>query len=160
MAADAEIQKVISRLRNLCARREYCTADVREKALTALDGDAGAAEKAVAALVADKYVDDSRYCAAYAREKSAISGWGAVKIRHILSLKGLAKSDIDYGLSEIDPAASSSRLGKLLAVKAKPLGDDPQKKMKLLRFALGRGYGYDEVKPVVDRLCQMETSAD
>ncbi len=151
-SGDTAAEKLTSRLRNLCSRREYCAADIREKALKALDGDEAAAEMVIESLRKDGYVDDSRYCAAYAREKSAISGWGEVKIRHILSLKGLAKEDIESGLSEIDGGAASARLGKLLAVKAKSLGDDPQKKLKLLRFALGRGYGYDEVRPVVDSL--------
>lgn len=88
MSETAAVQKVLSRLRNQCSRREYCVSDVREKAMKALDGDELAAETVVESLKRDKYVDDVRYCAAYAREKASISGWGAVKIRYMLSHKG------------------------------------------------------------------------
>lgn len=149
---DATAQKVLSRLRNQCSRREYCTSDVLEKAMKALDGDGSAAAEVVASLKADKYVDDRRYCSAYAREKASIAGWGEVKIRYMLSHKGIAREDIDTGLAEIDCAGAEARLEKLLTVKMKALGDDPQRKLKLLRFALGRGYQYDEVSAALNRL--------
>ncbi|MCF0175956.1 MAG: hypothetical protein HUJ94_03890, partial [Bacteroidales bacterium] len=41
---------------------------------------------------------------------------------------------------------------KVLAVKMKSLGDDPQWKMKILRFALGRGYSYDDVRDALASL--------
>lgn len=156
MAENSSVQKALSRLRNLCSRREYCVADVREKALKALDGDESAAETVVESLKRDKYVDDSRYCAAYAREKASISGWGTVKIRYMLSHKGLSREDIDAGIAEIDENGASARLEKLLSAKFRALKDDPQRKLKLLRFALGRGYGYDEVTDALERIGKLE----
>ena len=152
MEEDKKIQKVLSRLQGQCSKREYCTGDVREKALKALDGDSEAAEKVVSSLVADRYVDDERYCAAYAREKASISGWGAVKIRYALSGKGLGREDIDSGLAEIDSEAARGRLQKILQVKRHSLEGDPQWKLKLIRFALGRGYGYEEVSAAIKAL--------
>ena len=35
----------------------------------------------VAELKEDRYVDDARYAAAFAREKASLQGWGPVKIR-------------------------------------------------------------------------------
>ncbi len=148
----AAVGKVLSRLRNLCSRREYCVGDIRAKALGALGGDGTAAEQVVGSLLGDGYVDDRRYCAAYAREKSSIAGWGEVKIRHALSQKGVSREDIDAGLAEIDAERAAARLDRLLELKRKSLGGDPQWKMKLLRFALGRGYGYDEARSAVEKL--------
>ena len=68
-----DIIKVTDRLRNLCSRREYCSSDILKKALTALEGDREAAEQILKTLVSEKYVDDLRYAAAYAREKAMIS---------------------------------------------------------------------------------------
>lgn len=152
MNGETDAGKVLSRLRNLCSKRECCAADIRAKALTALDGDGGAADAVVESLLADGYVDDRRYCAAYAREKSSIAGWGGMKIRHALSQKGVSREDIDSGLAEIDGNMASARLERLLTVKRKSLGDDPRWRMKLLRFALGRGYGYDEAHRVMEKL--------
>lgn len=152
MTGEGAVQKILSRLRNLCSRREYCVSDIREKALKALDDDAAGANAVVESLVKDGYVSDRRYCAAYAREKASISGWGEVKIRHALSCKGISRDDIDAGLAEIDANRATARLDRLLATKRKALGDDPQWKIKLLRFVLGRGYRYDEVADAVSAM--------
>ena len=145
-------QKVADRLRGLCSRREYCCSDVMKKAVAALDGDQSEAARIVDILVEERYVDDLRYASAFARDKSSISGWGRVKISHMLSAKGISRDIIKEALEEIDEEKASSRLDKLLQSKARSLKDDPQAKLKLLRFALGRGYGYDEVKDIVDEL--------
>jgi regulatory protein len=123
--------------------------DILKKATTALDGDKEAAAKVLDVLVAEKYVDDLRYATAYAREKAMISGWGETKIRYMLSAKRIDRSLVDQALTEIDSSKADSRLQKLLENKARTLKADPQIRLKLLRFALGRGYQYDDVVRVL-----------
>lgn len=149
---DEKKLKVLNRLRGLCSRREYCVADVLKKATDGLEGDRAAAQEVVDVLMTEKYVDDLRYASAFARDKSAIQGWGEVKIRYMLSAKGVPRDIIDKALEEIDQDKADSRLEKLLQNKFKSLKDDPQVRLKLIRFALGRGYSYDEVSKAVDRL--------
>ena len=149
---DEKKLKVLDRLRGLCSRREYCYADVLKKAKDALDGDAQAAKEVADLLVEDKYVDDLRYASAFARDKSAIQGWGEVKIKYMLSAKGVPRDVIDKALEEIDQDKADSRLEKLLQNKLRSLKDDPQCRLKLLRFALGRGYSYDEVNSLINTL--------
>ena len=144
-----DIDKILNNLRRQCSRREYCTSDVQKKAEKALDGDKEKAAEVVNILVAEKYVDDQRYCEAYAREKSSISGWGEVKIRYMLSAKGISKDVISQALTQIDPQRAESRLEKLLENKYRTLKEDPQWKLKLIRFALGRGYSYDDVNDCI-----------
>lgn len=143
------MKKVLAGLRNLCAKREYCVFDVKEKALKAMDGNASAAADIVASLVKDGFVDNRRYASAFAREKSAISGWGKNKIRYALSLKKVTKDDIEYAVSEIDSGKAEARMEAMLARKRSALKNDPQWKLKLLRFALGRGYEYDEIMKAI-----------
>lgn len=150
--AEGDVQKITDRLRRLCSRREYCTSDILKKATDALDGDKEAAAKVLDILVSEKYVDDLRYATAYAREKAMISGWGETKIRYMLSAKRINRSLVDQALIEIDADKADSRLQKLLENKARSLKEDPQIKLKLLRFALGRGYQYDDVKAVIDSM--------
>ncbi|MBO5943108.1 MAG: RecX family transcriptional regulator [Bacteroidales bacterium] len=149
---DEKKLKVLNRLRGLCSRREYCVADVLKKATDGLEGDRAAAQEVVDVLVKEKYVDDLRYASAFARDKSAIQGWGEVKIRYMLSAKGVSRDVIDKALEEIDQDKADSRLEKLLQNKLKSLKDDPQCRFKLLRFALGRGYSYDEVNSLINTL--------
>ena len=44
-----------------------------------------------------------------------------------------------------------------MEVKYNSLKEDPQWKMKLLRFGLGRGYSYDEVSDAIDNLLKNKT---
>lgn len=149
---EEDILKLTDRLRGQCSRREYCTGDIRQKALKALDGDAEAAAKVVETLVKEKYVDDLRFASAFARDKSSIQGWGEVKIRYMLAAKGISRQNIDSALEEIDGARAASRLEKLMENKYRSLKDDPQCRLKMLRFGLGRGYGYEEISGIVEQL--------
>jgi regulatory protein len=117
-----------------------------------LEGDADAAERIVASLVKDRFVDDRRYAAAFAREKAALQGWGVVKIRFQLRGKGISDEIITEALQEIDPAKAASKLDKLAADRYRLLKDDPQCRLKLLKALLSRGYGYDEVEAAVKRV--------
>lgn len=148
------MEKALDKMRRLCSRREYCVSDIRAKLMKELDGDVQKVETAINKLKDEKYVDDLRYATAYARDKAAISGWGATKIRYMLSAKGVAKDVISEALNEVDEVKASTRLEKLLENKYKSLKDDPQWKIKLLRFALGRGYSYDEVNDQIHRFAQ------
>ena len=141
-------------MRRLCSRREYCVSDIRTKLMKELEGDVQKVETALTKLKEERYVDDLRYATAYARDKAAISGWGPTKIRYMLSAKGVAKDVVIEALNEVDEGKASSRLEKLLENKYKSLKDDPQWKIKLLRFALGRGYSYDEVNDQIRRFAQ------
>lgn len=143
---EANAKKVLDRLENQCSKREYCTRDVRQKAMKALEGDAAVADEIVASLVNDRYVDDLRYASAFAREKASLSGWGPIKIRYALRAKGVGESDISAALEEIDSDKADERLRRLLEVKAKSLEGDPQLRLKLIKFALSRGYDYDDIK--------------
>lgn len=159
-----EVQKkILSRLQNLCARQECCTRDLLSKAQKALAGREGyiaapdAAQRIVAALVEDGYADDRRYAAAFAREKASITGWGPVKIRMALSAKGISREMADEALLEIDSGRADAKLEKLLQTKWRTLCDDPQGRLKLIRFALSRGYDYESVRPLVEDITRPDT---
>lgn len=145
-----EYTACLSRLQRLCSRAEYCAQDMYRKALKDLEGDSSAAARVVAALKADGYVSDARYSACFAREKSSLQGWGPVKIRFQLRSKGISEEDIAAGLSEIEAPKADAKLRRLVEEKYKLLAGDPQCKLKLLKYALSRGYEYVQVAPVVD----------
>ena len=137
-----KFSKVLSRLQAQCSRREFCTSDIRAKALKSMEGDAEAADRIVTSLKEDKFVDDLRYASAFAREKA--------------SLSGIDRQVVTEALSEVDENAAGRKLESVVAAKYRLLAEDPQCKLKLIRFALGRGYGYDEVKSAVDKVMKGE----
>lgn len=152
---------ILDRLRRLCSLREYCTSDIHSKASAAwlracpddTGGAAAFARKAVESLSEDGYVDDLRYASAFARDKSSLAGWGTVKIRYALSAKRIDADIISSALREIDSGKASDRLRRLLEGKIRQIGDAPDRRLKLLRFALSRGYSYDEVSEILSELC-------
>lgn len=164
--------RILDRMRMLCSRREYSSAEMFRKISSSLarscpemeeEEIARLAAEAVSSLVADRYVDDARYACAFARDKAVISGWGRVKIRRSLAVKGLGKDIIEDALAAVDLHESSDKMEKVLMTKFRSLssslsrksGKLPMKqdlKIRLLRFAAGRGYGYEEAAPVVERL--------
>ncbi|MBR4817194.1 MAG: RecX family transcriptional regulator [Bacteroidales bacterium] len=147
-----EKEKVLPYLQNLCAKREYCRSEVLKKAETALEGDRQAAQEMLDSLVADRFVDDARYAAAFARERSSLTGWGPEKIRYSLMMKGISKADIAAALEEVDQDAAEAKLLKLLTAKRNALQGDPFIKFKLIKYALSRGYRYDDVGPAVESI--------
>ena len=142
---------ILSRFQALCSKSEQCSADILRKLLKAFDGDEAKAQEILDALKADKFVDDARYAAAFARDKARLEGWGPLKIRFKLRGKGIADAAIDEGLSQIDLEEAEDKLYHLVLTKRKTLEGDSQIKLKLLKYALGRGYSYDQVAPAVDK---------
>ena len=151
---EQDTARITDRMRRLCSRREYCSSDIMKKAVSALDGDKAKAAEIVAMLIREKYIDDLRYASAYARDKSSISGWGDVKIRYMLSAKGIPKDLIAEALADVDEGKAADRLEKLMENKARSLKSDPQARLKMLRFGMGRGYQYDEVAEVTDKIIE------
>ena len=149
---DPSYVRTLARLQKLCAKAEYCRADVYRKALKALDGDTDQASRMVDALAEDRYVDDARYAAAFAREKASLQGWGPIKIRFQLRSKGISDEVIAAALEEIEPARAADKLERLLATKARTLQGDPQFRLKMLKFGLSRGYEYDAVEEALKKL--------
>lgn len=145
-----DLASVTEKLRMLCSRREYCSSDILKKAIRALDGDSEGASQILEILINEKYIDDLRYACAYARDKASIAGWGTAKIRFMLSAKGVARDVIDMALLEIDESKADHRFKKLMLNKSRSLKDDSQKRVKLLRFAMGRGYSYHDASSIID----------
>lgn len=149
-----ESRKILARLEALCAKTEYCRSDIFRKALKASDDIAEAGE-ITDSLVKDRFVDDSRYASAFAREKASLTGWGPIKIRFALRAKQIPESSITEALAGIEDGKADARLEKLLETKARSLEGDPAIKLKLIRFALSRGYEYDAVESALARLTSL-----
>lgn len=147
---DREI--LYKRLARLCSMREYCKSDILRKIAAAADENIDA-QDIISQLCSEKYLDEKRYASAFARDKSALQGWGVQKIRAALQAKRVEKDAIEYGLQQIEPEKAEKKLLGVLEAKYKTLKGEPQKKKDaLLRFGLGRGYSYGEILRVYDSI--------
>ena len=144
--------KLLSSLQALCSRKEYCSSDMYKKALKGLEGDEEAASEMLSLLVKDRFVDDLRYASAFARDKACLDGWGPVKIRFQLRGKGIPSETVDQALAAVDTEKADAKLRAVLEAKARTLKGDSEIRLKLLKFALQRGYEYDRIDSVVRSL--------
>lgn len=136
-----------------CSRREYCRKEILAK-LSRLEVEKKDAEFIVETLSREKYIDESRYAAAFARDRSALQGWGPAKIRAALSAKGIDAATISAALEDVDPGSAEKKLRTLIAGKMRQLRseDERTRRLKVLRYALGRGYSYEQVADIYEEL--------
>lgn len=154
-ASDITSDRLLRRLMRACSVREYCSEDIRRKVLRA-DPEADA-EALLEILVAEGYVDDSRYASAFARDKTVIDGWGAAKVRHALAAKRIPQAVADAALAEVDGDARTARMDSVIVRKWEEIRrkrpDEPRQDSlaRLLRFCQGRGYSCGEVFDALGR---------
>ena len=147
----SNLDAVFGRMAWLCSRREYCSAAVlgklRQKGLD--DKDAAAV---LERLVRERYVDDARYARAFVRDKALLSGWGPRKIAFALYAKGISRETVEEAFGEVSPEDSEASMNRVLAAKWKTVSGstDYERRNRLLRFALSRGYSYGSVIHFLD----------
>ncbi len=107
-------------------------------------------------LEKEGYLDEVRYSRAYVNDKIKFNNWGRMKIRLYLKQKGLTRLAIDEGLSVLEEAQYTKILKDLLRRKDKHLKyvDNRDRRAKLYRFALGKGFEVSLVNQCLNDLLQ------
>ncbi len=153
--------QALASLMRLCARAEKSEGDARRlmHGWGLHDSDA---ERVLARLVNDRFIDDSRYAGAFVREKMRLSGWGEYKIRAALQRKGVARETIEEALGAADRTGTAERLRTQLERKLRLLHCETryELKNKLMRYGLGLGYDYETVHETVAALVADTESCD
>ncbi|MDD3033716.1 MAG: regulatory protein RecX [Bacteroidales bacterium] len=145
-------------MQRYCSMREYCASDIRKK-LKARGCDPDETEAVIKKLIEDRFIDEERYCTAFVRDKSSLSGWGARKIEFALRNKGLDGVVIKAALESIDPEAGSKVLERVVKrkfeelIKRRVKSDEDNTKIRerVIRFALTRGFTYEEILKVFNK---------
>lgn len=145
--------EALQSLIRLCARGERSTGDAM-RLMRTWGVPEGERQAVVDRLVAQRFIDNSRYAELYVREKSHLSGWGARKIAMQLRTKGVEKEVIAEALATIDRDEQGDRLVEKLRRKMRTTKaqSDYEMRGKLLRYALGLGYDYDDANTALDKI--------
>jgi len=135
----------------LCSQREYCAYDLRLK-LKSKGVEAKEAELVIATLTQQNFLNETRYVHAFVHDKSKLQGWGPEKIRHTLRAKQLPDSLICSALAEINHNTQIETLRRLFETKRRSIKatSESELRIKLFRFALSRGFSYEDIN---DYLC-------
>lgn len=140
-----------------CVRTERCPEEVAQK-LEQWGATKEENARILAMLQQDRFIDTRRYCKAFVRDKYRFARWGRNKIIQALRMKHLPSDDISAGLEEIDDEEYSRILREVLAQKRKSVTGktEYERAMKLLRYAVTKGYTVDEIKRYVHQVSEDE----
>lgn len=142
------LQQVLMKLTALCARSEHCQQEMLDKMRRWEVADEVQAE-AMAYLVREKYIDDARYARFFINDKVKYNKWGRRKVEQALRMKHIDESIsrplLDEIMSEDDYLEI---LVPLLQTKRRSVkfSSDYELRMKLIRFALQRGFTMDVIE--------------
>ena len=138
--------KALSRMANLCARREYCVFDIETK-LKRYNLDKETIEKIITRLIKEKYIDEVRYTRGFIKDKIRFNRWGKTKIEFALRQKRVPEDIVAEAFLEYTDEELNNSLQDLLQAKWKTIkGDsDYEKRNKLIRFGLSRGFDMNNI---------------
>ena len=144
-------EDALLRLTSLCSTAEHCSHEMIEKMQRwQLADDAQA--RIIEYLVKEKYIDDERYARFFAKDKIRYNKWGRRKVEQAMWLKHI-DGDIQRDvLDDIDDEEYLAVLRPLLKTKRKSVkaSSDYEMNMKLIRFAMGRGFTMDIIRQCID----------
>lgn len=146
-----EQQMACARAEAICSQAETCPFDILKKLKTW-----GLSEEDSAAVVChlkeSNFINEERYARAYVKDKFRFNGWGRQKISFMLHAKNISREIQAAAFDEIKENAYSDKLLKLLTDKARTIKakDRRDLRMKLMRFALGRGFESGQIHAVLE----------
>ena len=145
--------KALKQMANLCARREYCVSDIQTK-LMRYDLDRATIERIIQQLKKEKYIDELRFTRSFIHDKIHFNKWGKVKIDFALRQKKIPQSIINEAFIEFSDEQLNESLEQLLSVKWKTIKGKTEhdKRTKLIRFGLGRGFEMSNILEFIEKL--------
>ena len=145
-------EEALKKLAALCARTEYCTGDLDEK-MRRWGLDEEARMRNIDYLVNHQYVDNMRYCQAFVNDKIKYNKWGRRKIEQALWAKHISVDIAKTVLDHIDSSIYMDILKPLLKAKWPTIHakNDYERSMKLIQFAMGRGFETELIRRCIDQ---------
>lgn len=144
-------KEAYQKLTDLCARGEHCQHEMTEKMRRWGVSDEEQAQ-VMARLIDERYVDDARYTHAFVYDKIRYSKWGRRKVEQALWMKHIDATIIRQELDAVDDEEYTTVLKPLLRQKRRSTkaSSDYELNMKLIKFAISRGFTMDIIKQCMD----------
>jgi len=144
-------QQAYLQLAALCARGEHCQHDMTEKMrLWGIDDETQA--RVMQRLTSERYVDDERFARAFVSDKVRYNRWGRRKVEQALWAKHIDEHTAKAVLDEVDDEEYIAALAPLLKQKRRSTraASEYELTMKLIKFALSRGFTMDIIKRCIE----------
>jgi regulatory protein len=125
----------------LCAGREMCLHDIRQKLITSGITDDSIA-RILDLLTDGKFIDEERYALAFSKDKFRYNKWGKLKIGTSLRMKKISEELITKALDSINETEYLDLLKSIIEKQRKTVRAKNQYdlKGKILRHCLSKGF--------------------
>lgn len=148
----SDFKQILEKYKKKCALREICGHEIVEE--VAKSEGQEVAEKVLAILVQEKYVDNERYARSFASEKHRINKWGKIKIRYFLQVRKVESGLINEALNalniaEYENAAELEIKKKLRMLKSEKPG---LKWNKVIQYMYSKGYEQELTAKILSRV--------
>ena len=149
-------QEALITLTALCASGEHCSQEMLDK-MTRWQLPEEEQARVMEYLVKNNYIDEERFTHAFVMDKIRYNKWGRRKIEQALWQKRIPKDIQIKILDEIDENEYLNVLRPLLKSKRRSIKtkNDYELNMKLIKFALGRGFTFDLIRQCIDGADEM-----
>ena len=141
----------------LLSRREHSAAELYTK-LSRRFSDIEDLDAQISALITrlqeSGYQSDQRFAESYARSRLS-AGFGKKRIAMELNQKGIASDIAETALAKVFEADLVDELSQLESLWQKKFGklpEDAKSRAKQMRFLVGRGFSFDQIQRLFDRL--------
>lgn len=136
---------------SFCAYQERSHQEVRDK-LYSWGLHRAEVETLIAELIADNFLNESRFALAYVSGKFRMKQWGRYKIRQGLQAKGLSGRLLQEALDSLDEQEYRHTLEQLLHRKAASLKEHNRfkRQAQLARYAAAKGFENDLIFEILN----------
>lgn len=146
-------EQIIQKLEIFCAYRERCSSEIIQK-MVQLKVEQNDYNTYIDYLRDNNFFNEERYVASFVRGKATIKNWGKRKITQALQQKKIDSKLIQENIENLDEGVYFMQLNdlilkKLATLKAK---DNFEKKQKLIRFAMQKGYELRWINEVLNEI--------
>ncbi len=141
MAESSLFTAALNKAMAICAGREMCFQDVRQK-LSAWKLSEDETERILKQLKTGRFIDEERYAVAYSKDKFRYNKWGRLKIGAGLRMKRIPEEIINRALNSIDETEYLDLLRSIIGKQKKSVTAKNQYdlKGKILRHCLSKGF--------------------
>lgn len=148
-----DIKKVYDSMARKCSAKECSTFDIK-RSLQRMSLPENQISGIISLLQKNRFIDDKRYARSFINDKLKFNKWGKNKIAFVLQQKDIDRQIVNDIFEEISDENLTDELKPLLEKKAKSIRGNTifEKRNKMIRFALGRGFEMRDIVNVVNQI--------
>lgn len=144
----------IEKIKHFCAYQERCHKEVKDK-LYNWGLFSSEVEAIIAEIISENYLNEQRFAESFVSGKFRIKHWGRIKIESELKFRNVSPYCIKKGLLEIDEdeyLATCKKLAETKSSRLKQNLNDWERKGKISRFLLSKGYEYSIINQILEEI--------